>query len=70
MKRRSGDILAEIKAAVDLTAFDLATAEGRADFDDTLRALIVLKAGTDTALRRHAADMIQDWRRELFGWKR
>lgn len=58
--RRSGDIVAEIKAAIDPGYYDFGTAEGRSDFDDALRTELV-KIG-DSTLRAHAAEMIKEWR--------
>jgi hypothetical protein len=63
--RRQGDVVADIKAAVDPAAYDLTRAEGRADFDDALRD--ELAKIDDERLRMHAAEMIRDWRAGLFG---
>ena len=63
---RSGNIVEDIKAAVNPADYDLNRAEGRADFDDALRAEISRRAPDDEKLRRHAADMLAVWRRELF----
>ena len=62
---RQGDIVAEIKAIVSPDRFDLSRAEGRADFDDALRAQIDRLSGDDKILRRHAGEMIAEWRRGL-----
>ena len=64
--KRSGNIVEDIKAAVDPANYDLTRAEGRADFDDALRAEISRRAPDDEKLRRHAGDMLGMWRRELF----
>lgn len=61
---RQGDIVADIKAAVDPKAYDFSRAEGRADFDDALRAQ--LAKIEDERLRSHAAEMIREWRACLF----
>jgi hypothetical protein len=61
--KRSGDVIAMIKERVNPAGFDLTTAEGRADFDDALRAQ--LRKVSDTTLRNHAADLLKAWRREL-----
>jgi hypothetical protein len=58
--RRSGDVVAEIKAAVDPRYYDFGKAEGRSDFDDALRAELVKIE--DSTLRFHAAEMIKEWR--------
>lgn len=60
---REGDCVSDIMKAVNPAAFDLTRAEGRADFDDALRAEL-LKIDDD-ALRSHAAAMLRDWRRGL-----
>lgn len=59
------DIVSDIKARIDLTAFDLTTAEGRRDLDNTLRA--EMREIADDSLRAHAAEMLKAWRWELFG---
>lgn len=61
---RTGDVVAEIKRAVKPGAYDLLKAEGRADFDDALRA--ELAKITDERLRQHAAQIIREWRQALF----
>lgn len=61
---REGDICAHIKAACDPADFDFSRAEGRADFDDALRSRIV--SIEDDTLRRHVAEMIRQWRAELW----
>lgn len=61
----TADIVSQIKARIDLAAFDLSTAEGRLDFDKALRA--ELAKITDIWLSRHAAEILKDWRRDLFG---
>lgn len=63
---RQGDVVAAIKRAVDPGAYDLTRAEGRADFDDALRA--ELAKIEDERLRMHAGEMIRNWRRALFEW--
>jgi hypothetical protein len=63
---RSGNIVEDIKAAVNPADYDLNRAEGRADFDDALRAEIARRAPDDEKLRRHAGDMLGVWRRGLF----
>lgn len=70
---RQGDIVAEVKLRCPPEAFDLTRAEGRADWDDALRAAITALTGDDEALARHAGDMIGDWRRRILrpdavGW--
>lgn len=62
--RREGDVVADIKRAVNPGAYDLVKAEGRADFDDALRAELAKIA--DERLRQHAVQMIRDWREALF----
>jgi hypothetical protein len=62
--RRQGNVVADIKRAVNPDDYDLLTAEGRADFDDALRT--ELAKIFDERLREHAAQMIRDWRVELF----
>lgn len=64
--KREGDIVASVKGRVSPDAYNLATAEGRADFDDALRLEIWRLAPADKTLRRHAGVMIQEWRNELF----
>lgn len=49
------DINVLFKQVLD-EGYDLATVQGRAAFDDALRAVI---AGFDEPYRRHAADMIR-----------
>jgi len=61
---RQGDVVAAIKAAVDSSLYDLTRAEGRADFDDALRAEIAKIE--DSAVRAHAGEMIRQWRQDLF----
>ncbi len=59
------DIVSRIKARIDLAGFDLRTAEGRLDFDKALRdELAKIK---DIWLSRHAAEILKEWRRDLFG---
>lgn len=65
LDRRQGDVVAAIKSAVDPAAYDLTRAEGRADFDDALRA--ELAKIEDKLVRAHAGQMIRQWRVELFG---
>jgi hypothetical protein len=67
---RQGDIVAEIKLRCPPEAFDLDRAEGRADWDDALRAAISELSGDDQQLKRHAGDMIGAWRRRIIrsGW--
>lgn len=65
MTKRSGNVVADIKAAVDPQSFELTTAEGRADFDDALRREIYERSGDDENLRRHAGDLIGVWRRSV-----
>jgi hypothetical protein len=62
--RREGDVVADIKRAVNPGAYDLLKAEGRADFDDALRAELAKIA--DERLRQHAGEMIREWRLVLF----
>jgi fructose-1,6-bisphosphatase len=62
---RQGDIVAEIIDLCPAQAFDLTRAEGRADWDDALRAAITELAGDDETLKRHAGDMIAQWRRQI-----
>jgi hypothetical protein len=66
---RQGDVVRDIKAAVRPEGYDFTRAEGRADFDDALRAEIKKRTGDDEHLRRHVGQMMQEWRKELFGWK-
>ena len=54
------DVVADIIAAVDLSDYDLATAEGRRDLDKFLRR--ELQKIDDEMLRSHAGQMIKDWR--------
>ena len=54
------DVVADIIAAVDLSDYDLATAEGRRDLDNFLRR--ELQMIDDETLRSHAGQMIKDWR--------
>jgi hypothetical protein len=61
---RQGDILSEIKRRVDPTRFDFTRAEGRADFDDALRAEIQKIA--DKSLRQHVHEMLKEWRWSLY----
>jgi hypothetical protein len=60
---RQGDVVAEIKEKVDSAQYDLLRAEGRADFDDALRAELAKVA--DPAVRAHAGEMIRQWRQGL-----
>lgn len=59
------NIVADIKARADLSAFDFTRAEHRAAFDAWLRA--ELGKIDDEHVRAHAVDMIREWRHELFG---
>lgn len=59
------DIVADIKARAQLDAYDLARAEDRAAFDNWLRA--ELSKISDGNIRAHAAEILRDWRREVFG---
>jgi hypothetical protein len=63
---RTGNIVGEIKRKADLSKYDMTTAEGRADFDDWIRAEIKAASGDDENLRRHAGAMIVPWRRDIF----
>lgn len=65
---QAADIVSRIKAACPPEAHDLTTAEGRRDLDNRLRAQMA--AIGDRWLRAHAAEMIREWREELFGWHR
>lgn len=60
----SADVVAEIKASCPPDGHDFATAEGRRDFDNLLRAGLA-RIG-DPALRSHAAEMIREWRARLY----
>lgn len=60
----SADVVAEIKASCPPDAHDFATAEGRRDFDNLLRAALA-RIG-DPALRSNAAEMIREWRARLY----
>ena len=62
--RREGDVVAAIRKAVPPGRYDLNRAEGRADFDDALRA--ELAKIEDVTLRQHAAEMVRHWREKLF----
>lgn len=62
---QSADIVSRIKAACPPEAHDLTTAEGRRDLDNRLRAQMA--AIGDRWLRVHAAEMIREWREDLFG---
>lgn len=63
---RTGNIFEKIKAQCAPGAFDLRTAEGRADWDDALRECILALAGDDKPLKGHAAEMVKHWRRDVF----
>ena len=69
---RQGDILGDIKRRVDPARFDFTRVEGRADFDDALRAEI--RKIDDETLRAHVGEMCKEWRwsilRELDASKR
>ena len=65
MVEQSSNIVAEIKARVDLSRFDFSRAEDRRDFDNALRA--ELRKIEDTSLRGHAAELLKIWRMEVFG---
>lgn len=58
------DIVSDIKSRFDPAAFNFATAEGRRDFDNALRAELLQIE--DASLRVHAAEMLKDWRLDLF----
>ena len=62
-KKRSGNVVVDIMAKVNPATFLLRTAEGRSDFDDALRAEI--GGIEDETLRRHAGQMIKDWRQSV-----
>lgn len=61
---RQGDILSDIKKRVDPASYDFTRAEGRADFDDALRAEI--KQIDDEVLRQHVGQMCKEWRWTLY----
>lgn len=61
---RQGDILSDIKKRCDPKGYDFTRAEGRADFDDALRAEI--GKITDETLRRHVGEMCKEWRWSLY----
>ena len=57
-------IVSKIKSKIRVDDFDLATAEGRAEFDRVLRGH--LAEIEDELVRRHAGDMMRPWRKEIF----
>ena len=63
-KQRGGDVVGAIQGRMMATRYRLCTAEGRADFDDDLRREIAVIE--DEIVRRHAAEMLREWRYRLF----
>lgn len=63
---RTGNVFEKIKTQCSPGAFDLCTAEGRADWNDALQECLLALTGEDTHLRSHAAEMVKHWRRDVF----
>ena len=63
---RQGNVFEKIKVQCQPGAFELRTAEGRADWDDALRACLLALTGEDASLRSHASEMVKHWRRDVF----
>jgi hypothetical protein len=61
---RQGDIFGDIKKRCDPASYDFTKAEGRADFDDALRAEI--RKIEDKTLRQHVGEMCKEWRWTLY----
>lgn len=61
---RQGDIFGDIQKLVDPAKYDFTKAEGRADFDDALRAEIAKIE--DKTLRNHVGETCREWRWSLY----